>query len=115
MVTIQKIDNHFLLEIKGMHKLWAFKSEIKIPCEHVIIAYQDIEIVKGKKGFRFPGTSIPGIIHAGTYLNNGETNFWDVSNTDNAIVIDLKDEAYHQIIIEVENTKEAIDLLNSFV
>jgi hypothetical protein len=113
MVTIQKIDNHFLFEVKGMHKLWAFKSEIKIPCEHVLKAYQDDGIVNGRRGFRFPGTSIPGIIHAGTYLNNGETNFWDVSNTDDAIVKDLKDEAYHQIIIQVENPLEAINLLNN--
>jgi hypothetical protein len=113
MVTIQKIDNNFLFEVKGMHKLWAFKSEIKIPFEHVLKAYQDTEIVKGKKGFRFPGTSIPGIINAGTFLNNGETNFWDVSNPDNAIVIDLKDEEYHQIIVEVENPAAVIDLLNN--
>jgi hypothetical protein len=112
MVIIQKEKECFLFQIKGMHKLWAFKSELKIPIEHVLKAYQDIDIVKGKKGFRFPGTSIPGIINAGTFLNNGETIFWDVSNTDNAIVIDLKDEDYHQIIIEVENPLEAIHLLN---
>jgi hypothetical protein len=112
MVTIQKADNHFLFEVKGMHKLWAFKSEIKIPCEHILKAYQDIEIVKGKRGMRFPGTSIPGIVNAGTFLNKGETNFWDVSKTENAIVIDLKDEDYNQMIIEVENPLEAIHLLN---
>jgi hypothetical protein len=84
-----------------MHKCWAFTSEIKIPCEHVLKAYQDIEIVKGKKGMRFPGTSIPGIINAGIFLNNGETIFWDVSNADKAI--DLKNEDYHQLIIEIEN------------
>jgi hypothetical protein len=113
MVTIQKIDNNFLFEVKGMHKLWAFKSEIKIPFEHVLKAYKDTEIAKGKKGLRFPGTSIPGIINAGTFLHNGDTNFWDVSNPDSAIVIDLKDEEYHQLIVEVENPLEAIDLLNN--
>jgi hypothetical protein len=112
VVTIQKIDNNFLFKVKGMHKLWAFTSEIQIPCEHVIKAYQDEVIVTGKKGFRFPGTSVPGVIHAGTFLNNGEKNFWDVSNSKNAIVIDLKDEQYHQLIIEVENPLEVIDLLN---
>jgi hypothetical protein len=60
VVTIKKIDNSFLFELEGMHKLWAFKSEIKIPCEHVLKAYQDAEIVKGKKGLRFPGISISG-------------------------------------------------------
>jgi hypothetical protein len=112
MVTIKKENENFLFEIEGMHKLWSFKSEIKIPTNNVLKAYQDAGIIKGKKGFRFPGTSIPGIINAGTYLNNGETNFWDVSNTDNAIVIDLKDEDYHQLIIEVESPEEAIRLLS---
>jgi hypothetical protein len=96
-----------------MYKLWAFRSELKIPISNILKAYQDVDIINGKKGFRFPGTSIPGFINAGTYLNNGETNFWDVSNADNAIIIDLKDENYHQIIIEVENPQETISLLNS--
>jgi hypothetical protein len=113
MVSIQKIDNHFLFEIKGMHKLWTFKSEIKIPCDHVLKAYQDAEIVEARKGIRFPGTSVSGIINAGTFINNGASNFWDVSNPDNAIVVNLKDEEFSQLIIEVENPQAAIDLLNN--
>jgi hypothetical protein len=113
MVIITKESEHFLFEIKGMHKLWALKSELKIPVGHIIKAYRDDDIVKGFKGLRFPGTSIPGIIYAGTFLNHGETNFWDVSNADNAIVIDLKDDDYKRIIIEVENPSEAINLLNN--
>lgn len=112
MVTIKKENESFLFEVKGLHKLWAFKSELKIPIEHVLKAYQDNEIVNGFKGVRFPGTSIPSIINAGTFSTNGNKNFWDVSNSDKAIVIDLKDEQYNQLIIEVENPLEAIELLS---
>jgi hypothetical protein len=112
MVTIQRIEDYFLFEVKGMHKFWAFKSEIKIPCEHVLKAYQDETMLKGFKGFRFPGTSLPGVIHAGTYLKDGGKNFWDVSHKANAIIIDLKDEEYNHLIIEVENPVDAIAVLN---
>jgi hypothetical protein len=113
MLTITKQNNHFIFTVMGMHKLWAFKSSLTIPADNIINANRDLDVLKGSKGLRFPGTSIPSIITAGTFLNNGKQIFWDVSDIDKAIVVNLKDETYNQLIIEVEDPEGALALLNN--
>ena len=113
MITISKNDNHYIFKVNGMHKLWAFKSQLTIPFDNVINAHQDVESIKGWHGWRAPGTSIPSIITAGTFYKDGNKIFWDVSNIDNCIIVDLKDEDYKQLIIEVEIPAEAIKTLTT--
>jgi hypothetical protein len=113
MVTIKKENGNFVFEVKGIHKFFAFKNKLEIPEASIVSVKQNIETLKGVKGWRFPGTYISSIITAGTFLNNGERNFWDVSNIENCIIIELKNEEYKHFIIEVENPTESIALLKS--
>jgi hypothetical protein len=113
MITITKQDSNFIFNVNGMHKFWAFKSQLIIPQEHVLNAHQNLESIKGWHGWRAPGTYIPSIITAGTFYKEGNKIFWDVANKDNSIIVELKDEDYKQLIIEVENIDEAIKLLTS--
>lgn len=113
MITIEKQKDSFVFVVEGLHKLWALKSQLTIPADNVINAYHDPEAIKGWKGWRAPGTSIPSIITAGTFHKDGTKVFWDVVNKENCIIVELKDEEYKQLIIEVENPAEAMELLNS--
>lgn len=112
MVMIEKNNGNFIFEIKGMHKVWALKSQLIIPIEHVIAAYPNTRSLLWL-GIRFPGTQIPGIITAGTFLAFEGNIFCDVSNKDNAVMIELKDEKYTKLIIEVENPNDALVLLTN--
>ena len=112
MITITKDNNNFIFEVNGMHKLWAFTSRLTIPQNHILNAHQDFEALKGWKGWRAPGTSIPFLLTAGTFHINGSMVFWDVSNKEKSIIVDLTDEEYKQLIIEVEDPGEAIRLLS---
>lgn len=112
MVTIQKTDDSFIFEIKGMHKLWALKSQLSIPQNHIVTA-KEYDGQYWNLGLRFPGTHLPGVITAGTFYGSEGTIFCDVSNKENAILIELKDEQYTKLIIEVENPAEAIALLTN--
>ena len=112
MVRIEKHDNQFIFEIEGMHKLWAFKSQITIPAAHIVRAHQDMETINGFKGWRFPGTAIPFVLTAGSYYKESKPDFWDVANKDSCIIVELKDEHYRELIIEVENTEAALKMLN---
>ncbi len=111
MITINKENDSFVFRVNGMHKLWAFKSELTIPFDNIINAHQDMESVKGWHGWKAPGTYIPSIITAGTFYKDGNKIFWDVANIENCIIVDLKDEDYKQLIIEVENPEGTIDFL----
>jgi hypothetical protein len=111
MIEISKQDNRFIFEVKGMHKLWAFKSQLEIPAEHIIDAHQDFSEISEWRGLKMPGTYVPYLITAGTFYVNGTKIFWDVVNKEKSIIVNVKDENYQQLIIEVENPEDAIKML----
>ena len=41
MVEITQVENYIKIEVKGLHKLWAFKNELKIPKNHITDVYQN--------------------------------------------------------------------------
>ncbi len=111
MVTIEKKADNFVFEVKGLHKLWALKSEISIPSNNIIRAYPNTENLNWIMGLRLPGTHIPGLITAGTYIVKDGTIFCDVMDHKKSIVVELRDESYKRLIIEVDNVDEAIRIL----
>jgi hypothetical protein len=60
-----------------------------------------------------PGTQIPGILTAGTFYQQGKCVFWDVHHPDDTVVIDLRDERYSQLIVEVADPAAAVSLVRS--
>jgi len=113
MVSIEKKDGNFIFEIKGIHKLWALRSQLTIPIEHVRSARLNENSTDLSDSWRMPGTRIPGIITAGTFLVDNGTIFCDITDNKNSIIVELQDEVYSKLIIEVEDTKQALALLSS--
>ncbi len=112
MVAVRTEANTVVFDVQGLHQLWAFKGRLDIPRDHVRSARRDPNVVKGWKGWRAPGTSVPGLITAGTFHLDGDRIFWDVSNPENAVVVDLVDHDYRQLVIEVEDPDAVVSMLN---
>lgn len=112
MIEVRREGDTIVFEVLGMHKVWALKSRLEIPAAHIRGARKDPEAVKGWKGWRAPGTYIPGIITAGTFYLQGRRIFWDACDPDRVIVVDLEDDTYDQLIIEVEHPRSVVELLN---
>jgi hypothetical protein len=51
---------------------------------------------------------IPGVIAAGTFYDMGEKVFWAVHDPERAIAIDLHDEDYSMLILEVADPDATI-------
>jgi hypothetical protein len=114
MVDLSISGGNLLLHVLGADKLWAFKSTLEIPLQHIAGVRADPSIAHGwSHGFRIPGTSIPGVITAGTFYQDGKRVFCDVHNPDNAVVIELRDERYNQLIVEVADPSAAVALLGA--
>ena len=93
-----------VVHLQGMDQLWALKSRLEIPLAHVVGAEVDPEIAREwHKGIRAGGTHVPGVITAGTFYQDGERVFWDVHDPERAVMIQLRDERYARLVIEVEN------------
>jgi hypothetical protein len=60
-----------------------------------------------------PGTNVPGVITAGTFYQDGKRVFWDVHRPEKTIVIDLRDERYGELVVEVDDPDAAVKLVQS--
>jgi len=105
-----------ILDVQGWSKLWSLKSRLEIPFENIRGARADPSVAGGWwKGIRAPGTHIPGVVVAGTFYQEGKRIFWDVRDAERTIVIDLVDDRYDQLIVEVANPAAAIAKIESVV
>jgi len=113
MVQVTKDNSNYKFEIKGFHKLWSIKSEINIPQDHILRVYKNEDKKASFLGIRMPGLHIPGVITAGSFMVDEGVIFCDFSNRDNLIIVELKDEKYSKLVIEVENVEYTIRLLTA--
>ena len=105
MVEISIEGDALIVEVQGLHKLWALKSSLRVPLAHVESVRHDPErATRVFPGLRVPGTHIPAVYTAGTYYQSDfRPDFWTVRRPERAIVIQCRDgAAYDEIIVEVE-------------
>ncbi|MBL7257677.1 hypothetical protein [Paractinoplanes lichenicola] len=100
-----------IVELSGLDKLWALKSSLTIPLANVRGATLDPGITREFKGVKTAGTHVPGVITAGSFRVDGERVFWDVRNPMKAVVIELRDEHYTRLIVQVEDPHATIGLI----
>lgn len=111
MATISIHGSDMTVEVQGLDRLWALKSQLTIPLAHVRGATADPGIGRDPKGWRGPGAHIPGVIVAGTFHQDGERVFWDVHDPGKAVVIELEDDTYQRLVIEVSDPRATVELI----
>jgi hypothetical protein len=114
LVDVSVAEDKLTLHVRGADKLWALKSTLEIPIGHIAGVRVDPDAARGwYHGIGGPGTSVPGVITAGTFYQDGKRVFWDVHHPDKAIVIELHDERYNELIVEVDDPEQAIQLIQN--
>jgi len=111
--TISIEGDVLVVVVLGLDKLWSMKSQLDIPLEHVRGASIDPAIVQGPKGWRGPGSNLPGVITAGTFHQDGKRIFWDVHHGDNAVVIELQHDSFERLVVEVDDPYATVALIES--
>ena len=111
MAKVSIDGDSLVVEIEGLDKLWALKSRLTIPLANIRGATADPGIIKDPKGIRAPGTHVPGVITAGTFHIDGERVFWDVHDATKAVVIELTDQRYARLVIEVPDPQLTVTLI----
>jgi hypothetical protein len=115
MVAVQQQGDVVIFTVEGWHKLWSFRSELRIPRAHIRGVRYEPEAAAHLSGIRAGGTYVPGLITAGTfYLDNmpdHKPTFFDVRHKDHTLVVDLEAEEFNRLVIEVEDPEAVIALL----
>lgn len=116
MVDLSIGEGKLTLHVRGADKLWALKSSLEVPLIHIASVRADPEVARRWfHGIRMPGTNVPGVITAGTFYQHGQRVFWDVHHPEKTIVIELHDERYNELIVEVADPQAAVELIQNAV
>lgn len=116
MVTVTTEGGVLKLQLSPLHKLLAFKGSLEIPLDAVDRVEQAPDIARsGPDGTRNPGTSIPYVIHVGSFNSGVKRTFWAVQNPEKAISIWIKhgmfastEGRYDQVVVEVADPADTI-------
>ena len=108
--SIEVTRDSLVVHIEGMDRLWSLKSTLEIPLANVVSAASvSAEARNWLHGIRVGGTHVPGVITAGSFYSHGQQVFWDVHDPDKAIGIELRDERYARLVIEVADPEAEIN------
>jgi hypothetical protein len=116
MVDIQVEGTNFVLTVHGADRLWSLRSHLTIPIAHVSDVHTDASPKMGWfSGLKIAGTDIPNVFRAGTFYQDGGWVFWDVRHPENTIVLELHDERFQKLVVEVESPTETVRVLNQAI
>jgi hypothetical protein len=112
MVEITIDGDRAIFEVEGWHKLWSLRSRLEIPLAHIRAVNIDPQPAMGWfDGLKLSGTAIPNVFRAGIFYQEGHFVFWDVHDPEKTIVIDLEDEHFSKLVIEVADPQASSRLL----
>ncbi len=101
--------------IHGIDVLWAFKSHLKLPLEHVVGARRNPRLRSRGPWLGAGRTNalLGYAVAAGPMLVHGRREFWVVHDPERAVSIDLLGERYQRLVIEVADPDAVVDAVNA--
>lgn len=112
MVDLKIKDDDLVVTMRGVGRLLALRHRVSVPVSAITGVRHDPHAVRGLwKGWRIPGTHVPGVLVAGTYYAGGRKAFWFASRAGRALVIDLEGHEFDRIVVEVPDPGAAITML----
>lgn len=112
--TVTVDDTTLTVTVNGLDRLWSFTKGMKIPLAHVMGATVDPGMRLAKRGaIRTPGLSTPGK-HAGTFkFEDGDTEFWNIQQPEQPLVIQLRNEKFDRLVLGVADPRGTADAINN--
>lgn len=101
MTNVAIVGDRLVVEPLGWHRFWSLRRRVEVPLASVRSARVDPDRSMRPRGVRAPGSYWPGKITAGTYRWKGYTAFWDVSNRQRAVTIELAGAPFNELVVEV--------------
>lgn len=113
MADIRIENGNLIVTMKGLRRLLTLKKQLSFPLSHVLgVTFDPTIMADFPRGLVWKkGTNIFNTYYGGEFTKDGETNFWDVRKSENTVVITLKDEKYQRLMIEVDNPRDTVHMI----
>jgi hypothetical protein len=103
MAHITLADGVLTVTMRGIDKILALRGHVSVQLAHIRgVEVRPDEARRFWHGLRV-GTNIPGVVTAGTFYTGDGAVFFDVHDPERAIAIDLADETYRRLIVQVDD------------
>lgn len=113
MADISIENGKLTITMQGIRRILTFKKKLSFPLSKVRGVTHDPNInADYPKGWeKRKGTNVFKTYYGGTFRKDGETIFWDVHRPENAIVITVDDPGYQRLMVETEDPKTTVRLI----
>lgn len=111
MTTVEILGDQLVVTMRGLDRLWSLRHRVVVPLAHVRGATADPGVGRESAGVRAPGTHLPRLITAGTYLKDGERTFWNLRSSQEPVVVELTGERFARLVLGVEDARATAEVV----
>jgi hypothetical protein len=102
---------------RGLDVVWTTRRRIRVPLEHVLGARIDPDVVRHGPwlGAGYTDALLDYTVAAGPMVVHGHREFWDVHFPERSVVVDLADEQFERLVIDVDDPEATVAEINAAV
>lgn len=105
-------EDRLLVRPVGLMRVWALSTGVDCPITSIVDLGVS-EVRELHRGFRAPGTYLPGVMTAGTFRAKEGNALWLVGRHEEALVIELTGEKWRYLVLGVEDPNAANEALRA--
>jgi hypothetical protein len=112
MAQLRIDGDHLEVKLGIVDAMLSVKTTFRVPLDRVTRAYSDPFVHEEPRGFKAPGTHVPGVMTKGTFRAEGTKTFWNIGRGTNVVVVELEGHEFHRLIVEqadADQVAEAIE------
>ncbi|HEY8608355.1 MAG TPA: hypothetical protein VIM12_14670 [Noviherbaspirillum sp.] len=115
MPRLELTDRELVVHLTAWESILSLRRSFRVPLAHVRGATEDNGFGGGALGLRIPGTYLPGLIAAGTFIKGSDRQFVYTSRKLQTIVIELAGNDWARLVIGVPDVRAAATRINAAV
>lgn len=115
MPRLELTDRELIVHLTAWESIWSLRRSFRLPLTQVRGATEDNGFSGRALGLRIPGTHIPGLIAAGTFIKDGDKQFVYTMRKLQTIVIELSGNDWARLVIGVPDVRVEVARINAAV
>ncbi len=112
MASLARIADEVVVRLNDLEKTGALRGDIRVPASAVRAVWVSTNPFRDLKGWRGPGTGIPGVIALGTWRYNGGKDFAAVYRGGPAVVVELEGAEFKRLIVSDHDASAVAESLS---
>lgn len=115
MPTLELTSDTLIVRLSKVEKFFALHGDVHVPLHQVRGATEDSGYHREGLGIRLPGTDMPGVLKAGTFLNGADKQFVVLKRSLQPLVIELAGAKFVRLVIGLPDARAIAARINAAV